>query len=107
MLHKKVTVKLTENSTAGHSPKVFPDQTVEITHEGDEFQTGVDGKTSKVARPHEIIWHGGTAIQLVAITDLAIYASNGEVLLDGSLCRTVDVPRDVQKGVKVFVLRPD
>ncbi len=107
MQHKNATVKLTENSTAGHSPKIFPNQTVEITHEGDVFQTGVDGRTSKGARPHEIIWRGGTAMQLEAITDVAIYASNGEVLLNGSLCRNVDIPRDVPKGVKVFILRPD
>ena len=107
MLYENATIKLTENSTAGHSSQVFPNQTVEITHEGDVFQTSVDGKTGKGARPHEIIWHGGRAIQFEAITNVAIYASNGKVLLDGSVCRNVDVPHDVTEGVKFFVLGPD
>src|SRR5580658_9821743 len=100
MLHINATVSLIENSTAGRAPKVFKNQTVEITHEGDEEQRSADGIISVGRIPHFVLWHGGRADQFTHITDVEITGADGSILLEGALCLNVDRPRDVDKGVR-------
>jgi len=101
-------ITLTENSTAGNQPKIFAEQTVEICHEADTVNTGVDGYTSRGRHPSKVLWRGGTAKDLVGITDVKIVGNNkGEVLVDGELNATYGGPRDIVGGVEFFVLKPD
>lgn len=73
----------------GNQPKIFAAQTVEI-------QT-----------PVESVMRGGTAKDLVGITDVKIAGNNGEVLVDGELNTFSGRPRDTVGGVEFFVLKPD
>ena len=105
-MERDVKITLVENSTAGSPPKVFAAQIVEIAHEPNTVVQGVDGKISTARHPSIILWIGGTAKHFTGITDVKIVGRDGEVLIDGELCTTFEVPRDVNKGVMFFVLRP-
>ena len=105
---KHVTeITLVENSTAGNQPKIFAAQTVEVRHEADTIITGVDGHTSRGRHPSKVLWSGGTANDLLNITDVKIIDNNGEALVDGELNTTYGVPRNIAGGVEFFVLKPD
>jgi len=99
-------VTLVENSSAGHRSQIFAAQTVEAHHEADTVITGVDGHTSRGRHPSKVLWLGGSAKDLVSITDVKIVAVNGEALVDGQLNITYGGPRDVVGGVEFFVLKP-
>jgi hypothetical protein len=100
-------ITLVENSTAGNQPKIFAAQTVEIRHEADTVITGLDNHTSRGRHPSKVFWLGGTAKDLMNITDVKIVGNNGGVLVDGELNATYDGPRDIVGGVEFFVLKPD
>jgi hypothetical protein len=100
-------ITLVENSTAGNQRKIIATQTVEIRHEADTVLTGVDGHTSRGRHLSKVLWLGGTAKDLVNITDVKIVGNNGGVLVDGELNATYGGPRDIVGGVEFFVLKPD
>ena len=98
-------ITLVENSTAGNPPKLFAAQRVNIRHRSDTSSTGVDGYTSTAKHPTEIEWAGGTAADLLDITDVLIATPAGEVLVDAALNTTFGTPRDISGGVRFFTLR--
>jgi hypothetical protein len=98
-------ITLMEHSTAGNAPKLICAQRVEIHHVRPIVQVGVDGFRSEGAQPSDVIWHGGTPADLSDITDIKIVDGHGATLIDGELCRTYGLPRDVPGGVSFQILR--
>ncbi|SDR61341.1 hypothetical protein SAMN05444161_8113 [Rhizobiales bacterium GAS191] len=104
-MKKTATITLIENATAGNSPKVFAAQTVEIHHEADTIQQGLDGRISTAHHPSKIFWFGGTAVYLANVTNVKIVGNSGEVFVDGELNKTYGGPRDMAGGVAFSVYR--
>jgi hypothetical protein len=102
-----VVVRLIENSSAGHAPKVFHGQTVDIFRRADIIQRSTDGFSSPGAQPTRIVWKEGTADDFKGITDVEIVRADGSVLIDEALNPHNIVPRDVARGVEFAVLRRD
>jgi hypothetical protein len=97
---KQVTnITLVENSTAGNPPKIFSGQVVRIHRQPDTFLTGVDGHVSPAKHPTKVEWLGGTARDLLNITDVIITGANGEVLVDAEVNRNYTAPTDIDGGV--------
>jgi hypothetical protein len=97
-------ITLIENSTAGNYPKIFVNQTVDITREPDTVEIGTDGYAAHGSHPSEIFWLGGTSQDLAHITHVRIVGKDGTVLIDGELNTFNSVPNDVANGVQFCVL---
>jgi hypothetical protein len=104
MLCRPVALTLIQNSTRGNPPRTIADQTVDIVHEEDSRTTGVDGFVSIAHHPSTVIWLGRSKQDLDGVTDVKIVGSDCTVLVDGEICTTFGLARDVAKGVEFYVL---
>jgi hypothetical protein len=103
-MNQVANITLVENSTAGNPPKVFAAQTVRIHRQPDTVITGADGHVNSARHPTKVEWTGGTAKDLLDITDMIITCANGEVLVDAEVNRNFSAPFDIAGGVMFLVL---
>jgi hypothetical protein len=91
--YTKVTVVLIENSPRGNR-RQFDGQSVEIDREPTVTQMSVDGQLSIGELPTHVLWKEGRASHFQHVTDVRITTLDDRIIVEGTLNRTFNWPRD-------------